>query len=100
MCLGKDLPVKRTLVAAIVAAVALSLAACSEDDPEPEFAPRESTSPSTTDSSPTEPSAKEPWEKNTRAGAVAFVKHWFAVFSDSMGDGDLAELRNLSLPKC
>lgn len=91
---------KRTLAAAVIAALALSLTACSEDDPEPKIAPSESTSPSTPATSPTDPPAKEPWEKNTRAGAVAFVKHWFTVFSDAMDDGDVAELRAISAANC
>ena len=91
---------KRALVAAVAVALALSLAACFEDDSEPEFAPPESTSPSTPDTSPTEPAEKEAWEQNTRAGAVAFVKHWFVVFSDAMPDGDVTELRAISAPGC
>jgi hypothetical protein len=98
--LGKDLRVRRTLAAAVAAVLALSLAACSEDDPEPKFTPTESTSPSTPHSSPTVPPKTEPWEKNTRAGAVAFVKHWIAVFNDAQDDGDVAELRALSESKC
>lgn len=91
---------KRALVAAGAVTLALSLAACSEDEPEPEVGPTESTSSSTPDTSPTEPPEKEAWEKNTRAGAVAFVKHWIAVFNDAQDDGDVAELRALSSPKC
>jgi hypothetical protein len=98
--LGKDLRVMRTLAAAVTAALALSLTACSEDDPEPRVAPTESASPSTPDTSPTQPPDQEPWEKNTRAGAVAFVKRWFAVFSEAMPDGHVAELRAISSPKC
>jgi len=92
--------VKRTLAAALAAALALSLAACSEGDAEPNFAPSESGSPSTPETSPTEPRTKAPWEKNTRAGAVAFVKHWVAVFSEAQQTGDVSEMRAISASNC
>jgi hypothetical protein len=88
---------RRGAAAALLAVAVLGPSGCS-DEPEPEFAPP-SPSPSASDSPVAEPT-KEPWEKKTDAGAVAFAKHWMATFSEAMNSGDSAELRAISAPAC
>ncbi len=84
-------------VAAVVCASLLALAACSggpEDDPEPII-----RSDAASESPSAEPTP-EPWEKRTKAGAVAFVKHWVDVFNEAGATGDTTELREISAAGC
>ncbi|MFC6287617.1 DUF6318 family protein [Nocardioides sp. GCM10027113] len=80
--------------AAVCAAVVLA-AGCSAD-PEPEFSAPSATP---TETEPAEP-AREPWERRTEAGAVAFAKHWVDEFNEAQSTGDIADLRSLSARSC
>ena len=87
----------RRLIGAVV--LLLALAGCGGDpkaDPSP--SPSPSTSPvSTTPSVPAMPdSAKE----NTKAGAVAFVRHYIELLNHLEATGDEAPLVAVSDPKC
>ena len=85
-----------------VAAVALVLVAggCADDEPQPEFEPSAESSATASDTSSPDPAAKQPWEKKTEAGAVAFAKHWVDVFSTAVNSGTSEPLRRISAPAC
>lgn len=87
---------RRGPAAALLVVAVVGLSACS-DDPEPTFAPP-SSSPSATESA--SGPVKEPWERKTDAGAVAFAKHWMATFSEAMNSGDTTPLLALSAADC
>lgn len=87
----------RHSIAVAVCLPLLALAACSED-PEPIIPPPEETT-AAADPTPT-PEPKEPWEKQTDAGAVAFAKHWIDVFNEAQRTGDVEALRALSGDGC
>ncbi len=72
---------RRRRLAALACACALAMSACSGEDPEPivSDSPSGSASPS---ESPSE-ATKQPWQKRSKAGAVAFVKHWVDVFNEA-----------------
>lgn len=88
---------RRILVtAALIAATAL--AGCS-DEPEPRFEePTESPTPSESTSSAA--AEKEPWEEKSKAGAVAFARHWVDTFNEAQESGDVDELAALSSAGC
>ena len=79
---------------AVLAAVAL-LAGCS-GDPKPKFSP---TSSAPTSSSPS-PDKPKPWEEKSKAGAVAFAKHWVDVFNTAQATGETRPLDEVSSPHC
>lgn len=87
----------RRLVGAVV--LLLALAGCGGDpkaDPPP--TPSPSTSPvSTTPSAPAMPEAAK---ENSKAGAIAFVRHYIAVFNRAQSTGDTQQLAALSSPDC
>ena len=70
--LGKDLPVKRSPLAALALMLALACASCSDDDPEPRISPPESSSPAPTETETTSepPEALDP-EETVRAWVEA-----------------------------
>ena len=72
----------RRWMAAAVCVPLLAVGGCSDDDPEPKFAPSESPSP--TDTSTPEPEA---WEVKSEDGAVAFAEHWVDVFNQAQRPG-------------
>ena len=69
---------RRLLAAAACVPLLAALGACSEDEPEPKFAPSESPAP--TETITPEPAA---WEEKSEDGAVAFAEHWVDVFNES-----------------
>jgi hypothetical protein len=69
------------------------------DEPRPRFEEPTAT-PSASDSSSAAAVEKEPWEKKSKAGAVAFAKHWIDVFNQAAIDGDTRSLVALSAPGC
>lgn len=73
----------------------------SEEDPEPIIPSDEpaSASPSPSASASAAP-AKQPWEKRTKAGAVAFVKHWVDVFNEATQSGQTESLEDLARDDC
>lgn len=88
----------RRRVAAAVCVLPLVLAGCA-GDPEPKLAPPSET-PTTESPSSSAAPTREPWEKKTNAGAVAFAKHWIAVFNEAQRTGDTDEMRALSAESC
>lgn len=84
---------------AVLAALGVLLAGCS-DDPKPRFEPPPTspTSPTTTESS--EPPDPKPWEVKSKAGAVAFAEHWVDVFNEAQTSGDVSALEPLGTPTC
>lgn len=84
--------VRRWLV--LLVAVAL-LAGCS-GDPKPRFSP---TSSAPTSSSPS-PDKSKPWEEKSKAGAVAFAKHWVDLFNTVQMSGETSSLQRASASAC
>lgn len=81
--------------------VGLLVSGCS-GDPEPRFEePAESTPASGTSSATSTPTDEpEPWQERSKAGAVAFAKHWVAVFNEAQQTGDTSALRRLGRSSC
>ena len=79
-------------VIAFFMAAALLLAGCAEDKPRE---PKASAAPTVT--VPTMPAAAE---KNSEAGAIAFVKHYIDVFNYASNTGDVKELQKLFESGC
>lgn len=97
--LGEGLTViaaPRIVVAGLLAA--LLLAACT-DDPEPRFA-EPSPSPSASESTSPAVDEKEPWERKSKAGAVAFAKHWIDVFNEAQMSGDTSTFAASNTERC
>ncbi len=70
----------RGIVTAGVVVAVMALVGCT-DEPEPRFEePTETPSASESSSAAAEP---EPWEEKSKAGAVAFAKHWVEMFNDA-----------------
>jgi hypothetical protein len=82
-------------MAAAVCVSLLAVGGCSDDEPEPNFAPSSSPSP-TRSSSP----APEAWEVKSEDGAVAFARHWVDVFNDAQESGETSTLRAISTDSC
>lgn len=89
----------RRRIAVVAVVPLLVLGACSED-PEPTFAPPSDSATPTEPSPPSPSPSVEPWEKQTKAGAVAFAKHWVDVFNESINLGESRGLRAISDPAC
>lgn len=79
----------------LVAGLPLLLAGCA-DDPSPQIAPPEPSASTTLLS----PQPKEPWQKKSKAGAVAFAEHWVEVFNEAQETGEVDELRAISDSGC
>lgn len=77
----------------------LAITGCSGGEEEPQPIIRSDTASESPESPSAQPS-KKPWEKRTKAGAVAFVKHWVDVFNEAGATGDTSELREISAAGC
>jgi hypothetical protein len=90
---GRDLRVKRSRLAITFGLVvpALVLGGCS-GDPEPKFAPPESSSPSAVSTSPS--------PRQAPANPVATVRAWVEAQNDALRTGDTEELEALSADPC
>jgi hypothetical protein len=87
----------RGILAAGVVIAVTALAGCT-DDPEPRFEePTESPSASESTSPAADP---QPWEEKSKAGAVAFARHWIDVFNEAQATGEVEDLAALSSPNC
>ena len=81
----------RVVVASLVAlVVALGLSACTDEDPEPKFAPP-SESPTPSEPRTSEVSALDP---------VETVRAWVAAYNTALLSGDVSELKQLSYDPC
>jgi hypothetical protein len=82
---------------------ALALAACS-GEPEPKFAPSESSSLTGNESAaPTgevEPTLPASAQENNGAGAEAFVRYFIELLNYAQKTGDTARLQRVSTPRC
>ena len=93
-------PVRRLRAAAATAlCAALLLAGCS-GDPEPIVPEATGTASASPSASPSASAAPQPWERRTKAGAVAFVEHWVEVFNAAAASGDVGGLRQISSTTC
>lgn len=88
---------RRLGVAAVCLGV-LVVGGCADDEPVPRTSPPSQT-PTSASPSPTTPT-REPWERKTGAGAVAFAKHWMETFSAAMNSGDTSSLERLNAQTC
>ena len=88
----------RRLVARAVCVPLLLVGGCA-DDPEPKLAPPDDT-PTTASSSPSASPTREPWEKKTNAGAVAFIHEWVKTLNKAGSNGETERLRSLSETSC
>lgn len=78
------------------------LVSCSDDEPTAHPGPTHSSSASETKTAtgPVEPVMPEAAKKPTKAGAVAFVKHYWDVVHFAEVTGTVSPLRSLSGPGC
>jgi hypothetical protein len=95
----------RTVITALSCLSVLALGACSDEDPEPKFAPTPSTSaptsPSTTAASgPTEPTMPAAAQGHDQAAARAFVRYWLDTLNYAIESGDSDSLRAVSASDC
>jgi hypothetical protein len=95
----------RTVITVFTLVSVLALGACSDDDPEPKFAPTPSTSaptsPSTTAASgPTEPTMPAVANGTDAASAEAFVTFYWEMVNYAEQTGDLAAVKRLSSDDC
>jgi hypothetical protein len=81
--------------AAVVAALALSLGACSEDDPEPKFSPPESSSPA-----PTETTSEPPAPAPEKLSPEETVRAWVEARNITVEDGNTDDVYALSTGNC
>ncbi len=82
----------RGIVAAGLVIAMTALAGCT-DDPQPRFE-EPTESPSASESTSSAAAEPEPWEEKSKAGAVAFARHWVEVFNEAQTSGETAALRN------
>jgi hypothetical protein len=94
----------RTVITVFTLVSVLALGACSDDEPEPKFAPTPSTSaptsPSTTAASgPTEPTMPAAAKGTNAASAEAFVTFYWEMVNYAQATGETSSLRKLG-QKC
>lgn len=94
--------VRRAVAAGLPLLVGSVSAGCSGGDErsEPVIDQQAVASEATPSPTPSATPAPEPWEKRTKAGAVAFVEHWVEVFNEAGATGDSSGLRTVSTPEC
>jgi hypothetical protein len=88
----------RGIVAAGLVIAMTALAGCT-DEPRPRFE-EPTESPAASDSTTSAAAEPEPWEEKSKAGAVAFARHWIDVFNDAQTSGDTYALQQSSSPQC
>ena len=92
---------RRLRTALATTAAACLLTACGGGgNPTPAPLPKTSTPSPTAPASPTPPVMPAAAREKTKAGAVAFMRHYVAVLNYASVSGDLATLRQLSLNSC
>ena len=85
------------LASGLVVAV-MALAGCT-DEPEPRFQEPTET-PTASDSTSSAAAEPEPWEEKSKAGAVAFARHWIDLFNGAMESGETSAMRATSSRQC
>ena len=85
------------LAAGLVIAVT-ALAGCT-DEPEPRFEEPTET-PAASESTSSAADEPEPWEEKSKAGAVAFARHWVHALNEAQLSGDVRALRAASTERC
>ena len=88
----------RAIVTAGLVVAVMALAGCT-DEPEPRFEEPTET-PSASDPTSSAAAEPEPWEEKSKAGAVAFARHWVETLNDAQLTGDVAALRASSTRGC
>jgi Family of unknown function (DUF6318) len=88
----------RGFVAAAVVIAVTALAGCT-DEPTPRFEEPTRT-PSASDSTSSAAAEREPWEEKSKAGAVAFARHWVDLLNEAQVTGQVARLRATSTSQC
>ncbi|MCD9153159.1 DUF6318 family protein [Aeromicrobium duanguangcaii] len=88
----------RILATAVVASLALSLGACSEDDPRPADPTSAATTPANPDA--TLPPMPAEAKADSHSGASQFVRYYAAVLNYSALTGDVRQMETLSDPDC
>ena len=71
----------RAIVTAGLVVAVMALAGCT-DEPEPRFEEPTET-PSASDPTSSAAAEPEPWEEKSKAGAVAFARHWVEHFNEA-----------------
>jgi len=89
-----------TGLAAGLVATGLLLSGCGGDSPEPKPLPKESKSSPSASPSATPPEMPVAAKKKTRAGAIAFVRHYVAVLNYATFSGQTSAARALDGGKC
>lgn len=92
----------RTVIAA-ASALLVMLAGCGTDDPAPAPAPSTSAAASTaptTDPGPVEPTLPAAAMRGGKAGAEAFVVHYWAMVDYAQASGDVEPLEALNMESC
>ncbi|MBF4162547.1 DUF6318 family protein [Nocardioides acrostichi] len=91
----------RRLATPLAAALLIAALGACGGDPEPKFEPTESTSPTPSDDTTTDAAdVKEPWEKKTPQGAMAFTQHWVDEFNQASRTGKTGDLKQLNDAAC
>jgi hypothetical protein len=85
----------RTVITALTLVSVLALGACSEDDPEPKFAPTPSTSAPTSPSTTAAPDLESP-----RKQQADLIDQFVKALSESLGTGDPTGFLKLSSKSC
>lgn len=95
---------RRLLAVGSAIGLLLPLAACGGDDPDTKPSPTKSasasSSPSESPTASTAPSLPADAEENTKAGAIAFVKHYVDLVNHLQFKGDATPLRQASAKSC
>lgn len=84
--------VLRTLVVGVVLAVLL--AACTDDDPDPKIAPSETVASTPSSSAPTTSPSPDPLTPEET------VRAWVKAQNEALSTGDTSDMRRLSAPQC
>jgi hypothetical protein len=87
-------------LAAVLVAAGLLLSGCGSDSPEPKPLPKDSKSSPSASSSPTPPVMPAAAKKKTKAGAIAFARHYVGLINHAQTSGDTGPLAGVESPDC
>jgi len=83
-----------------LAAAGLLLSGCGGDSPEPKPLPKESKSSPSSSPTPTPPVMPAVAKKKTKAGAVAFARHYVHLINHAQATGDTGPLASVETADC